>query len=145
MGWARRRSVDRIGIRPAAPDDLTVSLLNEDNMTIEQRMVGSVAVLDLNGRLVLGEGDRLLKDKINSLVFQQQKQIVLNLAGVSYMDSAGLGELVAAHAAVSKSGGKIKVINLTKRVSDLLSITKVLTIFDVYDSEADALKSLSTV
>jgi anti-sigma B factor antagonist len=112
-------------------------------MTIEQRMVGSVAVLDLNGRLVLGEGDRLLKDKVNSLIFQEQKQIVLNLGGVSYMDSAGLGELVAAHAAVSKAGGKIKVINLTKRVSDLLSITKVLTIFDVYDSEAEALKSLS--
>ena len=114
-------------------------------MTIEQRMVGSVAVLDLNGRLVLGEGDRLLKDKINSMVFEGQKQIVLNLGGVSYMDSAGLGELVAAHAAVSKAGGKIKVINLTKRVSDLLSITKVLTIFDVYESEADALKSLSPV
>ena len=113
-------------------------------MTIEQRMVGSVVVLDLKGRLVLGEGDRLLKDKVNSLIFQGQRQIVLNLGGVSFMDSAGLGELVGVHATVTKAGGRIKVINLTKRVSDLLTITKVLTVFDVEDSEAEAVRSLES-
>ena len=110
-------------------------------MTIEQRVAGGVTVLDLNGKLVLGDGSGLLKDKIQSLMFQGQKQILLNLSGVSYMDSAGLGELIAAHTSVTKQGGAIKVANLTKRVSDLLSIAKVLTVFDVYESEADALKS----
>ena len=110
-------------------------------MTIEQRVAGGVTVLDLNGKLVLGDGSGLLKDKIQSLIFQGQKQILLNLSGVSYMDSAGLGELIAAHTSVTKQGGAIKVANLTKRVSDLLAIAKVLTVFDVYESEADALKS----
>jgi anti-sigma B factor antagonist len=113
-------------------------------MTIEQRMKGSVVVLDLNGRLVLGDGDRLLKDKVNSLVFQGQKRIVLNLGDVSYMDSAGLGELVGVHASVTKAGGRVKIVNLTKRVSDLLTITKVLTVFDVDDSEAEAIRSLES-
>jgi anti-sigma B factor antagonist len=110
-------------------------------MTIEQRVAGGVTVLDLNGKLVLGDGSGLLKDKVQSLIFQGQKQILLNLGGVGYMDSAGLGELIAAHTSVTKQGGAIKVANLTKRVTDLLAIAKVLTVFDVYESEADALKS----
>jgi anti-sigma B factor antagonist len=114
-------------------------------MNNEQRTEGSIVVLDLKGRLVLGDGDRLLKDKVNSLIFEGQRQIVLNLGDLSFMDSAGLGELVAAHASVTKAGGRIKVANLTKRVSDLLTITKVVTVFDVYDSEAEALRSLATV
>ena len=110
-------------------------------MTIEERVAGAVLVLDLNGRLVLNEGAGLLKDKVRSAVYQGRKQIVLNLSGVSYMDSTGLGELIAAYATVTREGGSIKVANLTQRVSDLLAITKVLTVFDVYESEADALNS----
>jgi len=112
-------------------------------MTIEQRAVGSVVVLDLNGKLILGEGAGLLKDKVRSAVFQGHKQILLNLAGVGYMDSSGLGEVIAAYTTVTRQGGTIKVANLTKRVTDLLAIAKVLTVFDVYESEADALKSFS--
>jgi anti-sigma B factor antagonist len=112
-------------------------------MTIEQRSVGSVVVLDLGGKLVLGEGSGLLKDKVQSVVFQGQKQILLNLSGVAYMDSAGLGELIAAHTSVTRQGGTIKIANLTKRVSDLLAIAKVLTVFDVYETEAEALKSFT--
>lgn len=114
-------------------------------MVIEQRMVSGVVVLDLSGRLALGDGDGLLKDKVHSLVFQGTKEIALNLGGLSYMDSAGLGELIASHSTTTRNGGHIKIFNLTKRVSDLLAITKVLTVFDVYDSEEEALKSFPQV
>jgi len=113
-------------------------------MTIEQRNVGSVVVLDLNGQLVLGQGSGLLKDKVHSVMFQGHKQVLLNLGGVSYMDSAGLGELIATQTSVTRQGGQVKVANLTKRVSDLLTIAKVLTVFDVYDSEDGALKAFPT-
>jgi anti-sigma B factor antagonist len=112
-------------------------------MTIDERSVGSVVVLDLNGKLLQDDGSGLLKDKVQSLVFQGRKQIVVNLAGVAYMDSAGLGELIASHATASREGGKIKVTNLTKRVSDLMTIAKVLSVFDTYDTEAEALKAFS--
>jgi anti-sigma B factor antagonist len=114
-------------------------------MVIEQRTVGSVVILDLSGKLALGDGDGLLKDKVHSLVFQGSKDIALNLANLSYMDSAGLGELIAVHSTTTRNGGHIKIFNLTKRVSDLLAITKVLTVFDVFDSEQEALKSFSPV
>ena len=114
-------------------------------MTIEERAVGPVVVLDLNGQLILGAGAGLLKDKVRSAVFQGHKHIVLNLERVSYMDSSGLGEVIAAYTTVTREGGTIKIANLTKRVSDLLAITKVLTVFDVYESEADALKSFTSV
>jgi len=110
-------------------------------MTIQERVVGSVAVLDLNGKLVLGDGDVLLKDKVHSLVFQGHKQIVLNLGGVSYMDSSGLGALVASSVTAKSNGGQIKLVNLTKRLQDLLSIAKLLTVFDSFDNEAEALRS----
>ena len=110
-------------------------------MVMEQRVVGGVTVLDLSGKLALGDGDGLLKDKVNSLVFQGSKSIALNLGGLSYMDSAGLGELISAHSTATRSGGRIKIFSLTKRVSDLMTITRVLTVFDVFDSEQEALKS----
>ena len=110
-------------------------------MTIQERVVGSVAILDLGGKLVLGDGDMLLKDKVHSLVFQGQKHILLNLGNVSYMDSSGLGALVAASVTAKNNGGQIKLLNLTKRIQDLLSISKLLTVFDCYDSEAEALAS----
>jgi anti-sigma B factor antagonist len=110
-------------------------------MVIEQRVVGGVAILDLSGKLALGDGDGTLKDKVHSLVYQGLKEIALNLGGLSYMDSAGLGELISVHSTATRAGGHIKIFNLTKRVNDLLTITKVLTVFDVFDSEQEALKS----
>jgi len=110
-------------------------------MQIEERAVGDVVVLDLKGKITLGEGDELLKDKVNSLVNQGKKKIVLNLAGVPYIDSAGLGEVVRTYTTVSRQGGSLKLLNLTKRIEDLLSITKLLTVFDTYDNEAEAIKS----
>ena len=110
-------------------------------MKIEERPVGSVVVLDLAGRLVAGEGVGQLKDKINSLIHQGQKKLLLNLESVPYIDSAGLGEIVRTYTTVSRQGGNLKLVNLTKRITDLLSITKLLTVFETFESEADALKS----
>lgn len=110
-------------------------------MTIEERGAGQVVVLDLQGQLVLGESAGVLKDKVRSLLFQGHRQLLLNLARIDYMDSAGLGELIAAYTTVTRQGGAIKVVNLTRRVSDLLAIAKVLTVFDVHDSEEEALKA----
>ena len=112
-------------------------------MVITEEMVGPVAVLNLNGSLSLGNGDGLLKDKVHSLVLQGHKQIALNLGTLSYMDSAGLGELVSVHSTVTRAGGQIRVFNLTKKVSDLLAITKLLMVFDVLDSKQEALKSFT--
>ena len=110
-------------------------------MQIEERAVGDVLILDVKGRITLGEGDELLKDKVNSLLNQGQKKIVLNLAAVPYIDSAGLGEIVRTYTTVSRQGGNLKLLNLTKRITDLLAITKLLTVFETFDSEPDALKS----
>ena len=112
-------------------------------MQIEERAVGDVVVLDLKGRVTLGEGDQLLKDKVNSLVNQGRKRIVLNLAGVPYIDSAGLGEIVGSYTTVSRQGGSLKLLNLTKKITDLLAITKLLTVFDTFESEDEAVRSSS--
>lgn len=112
-------------------------------MTIQERVVGSVTVLDLSGKLVLGDGDTLLKDKIHSLVFQGRKQIILNMGGVNYMDSSGLGALVASSVTAKNNAGQIKLVNLTKRLQDLLAIAKLLTVFEAYDSEAEAINSFA--
>ena len=112
-------------------------------MQIQERMSGDVVVLDLKGKITLGEGDELLKDKVNSLVNQGHKKIVLNLADVPYIDSAGLGEVVRTYTTVSRQGGSLKLLNLTKRITDLLSITKLLTVFETFDSEGDAVRSFS--
>ena len=110
-------------------------------MDMQERMVGPIVVLDLGGKLIAGDGDGRLKDKINSLTLQGRKQVLLNLGSISYIDSNGLGELIASHTTVTRNGGQIKLVNLTKRVQDLLAICRLLTVFDVFDSEADALKS----
>jgi anti-sigma B factor antagonist len=112
-------------------------------MQIEERAFGDVVVLDLKGRVMLGEGDEILKDKVNSLLNQGKKKIVLNLAEVPYIDSAGLGEVVRTFTTVSRQGGQLKLLNLTKRITDLLAITKLLTVFDTYDSENEAVQSFS--
>ena len=110
-------------------------------MVIEERVVGDVTILDLKGKMTLGEGDELLKDKINSLIHQGQKKLLLNLESVPYIDSAGLGEIVRTYTTVSRQGGNLKLVNLTKRITDLLSITKLLTVFETFDSEPEALKT----
>jgi anti-sigma B factor antagonist len=113
-------------------------------MQIEERGVGDVTILDLKGKMTLGEGDELLKDKINSLILQGQRKLVLNLEGVPYIDSAGLGEIVRTYTTVSRQGGSLKLLNLTKRIQDLLAITKLLTVFETYDKEDDAVRSFAS-
>jgi anti-sigma B factor antagonist len=110
-------------------------------MQIEERVVDDVTILDLKGKITLGEGDEALKAKINSLTAQGRKHILLNLADVPYIDSAGLGEVVRTYTTVSRQGGQLKLVNLTKRITDLLSITKLLTVFETFDSEGEALQS----
>ena len=112
-------------------------------MQIEERSAGDVTILELKGKMTLGEGDELLKDKINSLVHQGRSKIVLNLEGVPYIDSAGLGEIVRTYTTISRQGGSMKLLNLTKRITDLLAITKLLTVFDVYEDEGEALSSFN--
>jgi anti-sigma B factor antagonist len=115
----------------------------ESGMQIEERVVSEVTILDLKGKITLGEGDEALKDKINSLMHQGRKRILLNLEGVPYIDSAGLGEIVRTYTTVSRQGGQLKLVNLTKRITDLLAITKLLTVFETFDAEPEALKSFS--
>ena len=110
-------------------------------MDIRERTIGSVEVLDLSGSLTSGEAVGHLKDKVNSLLQQDRRKILVNLGGVSYMDSSGLGELVAAYTTVTRHQGVLKLLNVTKRNKDLLSITKLLTVFDTFDSEDEAVKS----
>jgi anti-sigma B factor antagonist len=108
-------------------------------MQIVERSAGNVKVLDLSGQITFTQGDQLFKDKIHSLIHQGHKNILVNMANVTHVDSAGLGELASAYTTVTKAGGTMKLVNLTRRLTDLLSITKLLTVFDTFDSEQDAL------
>ncbi|HEV2986760.1 MAG TPA: STAS domain-containing protein [Vicinamibacterales bacterium] len=111
-------------------------------MHISERSVSGVMIVDVSGKITLGDGgDVVLKDKMQSLVLQGKKKVLLNLGEVSYIDSAGLGEIVQAYATVNKGGGALKLLNTTKRIKDLLSITKLLTVFECHDNEAEAIKS----
>jgi anti-sigma B factor antagonist len=110
-------------------------------MKINERTVGDVVVLDLHGKILIGEGDDALREAVNRLADSGKTKILLNLADVPYVDSAGLGEIVRCYTTVSKKGGKLKLLNLTAKIRDLLAITKLLTVFETYDSEADAIKS----
>jgi len=112
-------------------------------MEIVERTVSDVTVLDLKGKMTLGEGDELLKDKINSLLAAGKKKLLLNLESVPYIDSAGLGEVVRTYTTVSRQGGSLKLLNLTKKITDLLAITKLLTVFETFDSEDEAVRSFS--
>ena len=113
-------------------------------LQIDQRVVSGVTILDLKGKITLGEGDELLKKEIDTLIQKDQKKLLLNLEGVPYIDSAGLGEIVRTYTTVSRQGGKLKLLNLTKRIQDLLAITKLLTVFETYESEPDAIKSFGS-
>jgi anti-sigma B factor antagonist len=112
-------------------------------MNISERTSGNVTIIDLNGKLNLGEATQNLHDKVNSLLQQGRKNIVLNLGEVASVDSGGLGELVRTLTSTQKHGGSLKVANLPKRVQDLLIMTRLVTVFDTYDDEATALKSFA--
>jgi anti-sigma B factor antagonist len=112
---------------------------------IEERTIGPVVVLDMTGRLVAGVSQGQLKDKINSLMLQGRLQILLNLAEVSYIDSTGLGQLVSSYSTVTRHKGQIKLLNLTARVQDLLAICRLSTVFETFDSEAEALSTFIVV
>ena len=111
------------------------------DLTIVERPIGRVTVLDLVGRLTSDQGATLIKDKVNSLIAQGRTQIVLNLEDVPYIDSSGLGQLVASYGSVKKAGGSLKLLNANSRNHDLLSITRLVTIFDSFDSESEAVHS----
>ena len=105
------------------------------------RQVDDVTVVDLSGRITLGEGSSALRDAMRELMTQGHKKILLNLGEVSYIDSSGIGELVSGFTTVANQGGTLKLLSLTKRVKDLLQITKLYTVFDVHEDEAHAVRS----
>jgi anti-sigma B factor antagonist len=113
-------------------------------MKIQERVLENVVVVDLNGKLTIGEGDEVLREKINSLMQQGHTNLLLNLGEVPYVDSAGLGEIVRTFTTVKHQGGTLKLVNLTKRIKDLLTITKLLAVFDTYESEAEAVGSFKS-
>ena len=108
---------------------------------LNPRQVGDVTVIDVSGRITLGEGSSNLREGIRGMLTQGNKKILLNLGDVSYIDSSGIGELVSGYTSVANQGGQLKLLNLTKRVKDLLQITKLYTVFDIYDKEASAVGS----
>jgi anti-sigma B factor antagonist len=114
-------------------------------MTISERILGDVAVVDIKGRITFGEDAEQLRDKINSLLHQGHKKLLLNLSGVDYVDSAGLGEIVGTFATVRRHGGMLKLLGLTSRIHDLLSITKLLTVFETFDAEGPAIHSFASI
>jgi anti-sigma B factor antagonist len=111
------------------------------SMKVATRQVDGVIILDLSGRITLGEGSVTLRDAVHDLVGKGSKHILLNLENISYIDSSGIGELVSAFTSVKNSGGELKLLNLTKKVHDLLQITKLYTVFDIWDSEASAVSA----
>jgi anti-sigma B factor antagonist len=113
------------------------------DINISERQAGDVTILDLDGKVTIGEGSVALRNAIRRLLGEGKSKILLNLGGVGYIDSSGIGELVSSYTAVNKEGGTLKLLNLTQKIQDLLAITKLLTVFDVFDSEAEALSSYS--
>ena len=113
------------------------------SVKLSTRQVGDVSVVDVAGRITLGEGSSALRDLMREMVGKGQKKILLNLGEVSYIDSSGIGELVSGFTTVTNSGGELKLLNLNKRVKDLLQITKLYTVFDVHEDEAGAIRSFA--
>ena len=113
------------------------------SIKLTTRQLDDVSVVDVEGRITLGEGSAAVRDAVRELINGNHNRILLNLAEVPYIDSSGLGELVAAYTTVANRGGELKLLNLTKRAKDLLLITKLHTIFDVYDNEAHAARSFT--
>jgi anti-sigma B factor antagonist len=111
------------------------------SMKVATRQVDGITILDLSGRITLGEGSVTLRDAVHDVAAKGQKHILLNLENISYIDSSGIGELVSAFTSVKNSGGELKLLNLTKKVHDLLQITKLYTVFDIWDNEASAVSA----
>ena len=110
-------------------------------LDVKERQAGDVTILDLSGEVRIGEGSISLRDSIRNLADQGKKNVLLNLGGVKYIDSTGIGELIANYTTITRQGGQLKLLNLTDKIQNLLVITKLLTVFDSYDNEAEALKS----
>ncbi len=110
-------------------------------LNIRERQAGDVTVIDMEGKITIGEGSVAVRGAIRRLLEEGKKKILLNLAGVSYVDSSGIGELVSSFTTINREGGQLKLLNLTQKIRDLLAITKLLTVFDVYEDEATALNS----
>jgi len=112
------------------------------NLVVKQRRLDDVVIVDLSGRITMGEGALVLRNQIQKLLSGGDRKFLLNLADVDYIDSSGLGELVTSFTTVRNQGGLLKLLNLTRRVHDLLQITKLLTVFESFNSEAEALKTM---
>ena len=113
------------------------------DITISERQAGDVTILDLAGKVTIGEGSVALRTTIRRLLGEGKNKILLNLGGVGYIDSSGIGELVSSFTAVNKEDGTLKLLNLTQKIQDLLAITKLLTVFDVFENEGEALASFN--
>lgn len=113
------------------------------DITISERQAGDVTILDLDGKVTIGEGSVALRNAIRRLLGEGKGKILLNLGRVGYIDSSGIGELVSSFTAVNKEGGTLKLLNLTQKIQDLLAITKLLTVFDVFEDEGNALSSFN--
>jgi anti-sigma B factor antagonist len=113
------------------------------SIKLNTRQVGDVTVLDLAGRITLGEGSSTLRDSLKELVTKGDKKILLNLGDVTYIDSSGIGELVSGFTTVTNSGGSLKLLGLNKRVKDLLQVTKLYTVFEAFEDEAEAVRSFA--
>jgi anti-sigma B factor antagonist len=110
-------------------------------LTVKERQVGEVTILDLSGKITIGEGSVTLRETVRRLLDEGKKKILLNLGDVSYVDSSGIGELVSSYTTTNNNGGQLKLLNLTKKIQDLLMITKLLTVFETFDSEDTAVAS----
>ncbi|HEX7530194.1 MAG TPA: STAS domain-containing protein [Pyrinomonadaceae bacterium] len=110
-------------------------------LNIRERQVGDVTILDMDGRITIGEGSVALRSAVRRLLEERKKNILLNLAGVGYIDSSGIGELVSSYTAIKNQEGQLKLLSLTEKLRDLLTITKLLTVFDAYETESDALSN----
>jgi len=109
--------------------------------SISERTAGDITILDLSGKITIGEGSVQLREKVRQLLGEGKKKVLLNLGDVSYVDSSGIGELVSSYTTTRNQGGQLKLLNLTKKIQDLLSITKLLTVFETFDAERAALDS----
>jgi anti-sigma B factor antagonist len=110
-------------------------------MEIKKRIVGNIHILDCSGKITLGEGTMTVRNAVRSIIAENGKKIILNLGDVSYVDSSGIGELVSTYTTVTNAGGQLKLMNLTKKIHELLAITKLLTVFQVFEDEKAAIAS----
>jgi anti-sigma B factor antagonist len=140
-GWIRC-GLRQLSLHTTAPTGL-LGHVRSFLMEISERTLGAITILDLSGKLTIGDGAQLLKDKTESLVFQGRNQVIVNLAAVPYIDSGGLGQLVACYTTLTKAGGRLALLNLNTKNHDLLSITKLVAVFDTFDTEQGAIDSYS--